>query len=129
MEGFEPTHEVSNRYYVVFRMQQNNLNVNSPERAELSNMTGNDEVLFRASADKGKTFGDKINLSNTTGTDSTRVEIDSDANSAVVTWWETNQTDDTLVMKVSNDFGKTFVPLLKLAGNGTIAGGEIKPVL
>jgi len=87
-----------------------------------TNKTGNDEVIFRASTDKGQTFGDKINLSNTTDADSTSVEIDSDANSVVVTWWETNQTDDTPVMKVSNDNGKTFGPLLKLAVNGTIGG-------
>jgi hypothetical protein len=94
-----------------------------------TNKTGNDEVLFRASTDKGVTFGDKINLSNTTDAESTRVEIDSDGDSVVVTWWETNQTSDTPVMKVSNDFGKTFGPLLKLAGNGTIANGEVEPLL
>jgi len=88
-----------------------------------TNKTGNDEVLFRASTDKGQTFGDKINLSNTTDAASTRVEIDSDANSVVVTWWETNQTDDTPVMRVSNDNGKTFGPTLKLATNGTISSG------
>ena len=65
--------------------------------------------------------GDKINLSNTTDADSTRIEIDSDTNSVFVTWWETNKTIDTPVMKVSNDFGKTFGPMLKLADNGTIA--------
>jgi hypothetical protein len=85
-----------------------------------TNKTGNDEVFFRASDSKGQNFGDKINLSNTTGADSTRAEIDSDADSVVVTWWETNQTDDTPVMRVSNDNGKTFGPLLKLASNGTI---------
>ena len=85
-----------------------------------TNTTGNNEVMFRASTDAGKTFGDKINLSNTTGADSTRVEIDSDAKSVVVTWWETNQTSDMPVMKISNDNGKTFGPLLKLATNGTI---------
>jgi hypothetical protein len=94
-----------------------------------TNQSGNEEVMFRASNDKGQTFGDKINLSNTTDADSTRVEIDSDTNSVVVTWWETNKTSDTPVMKVSNDFGKTFGPMLKLAGNGTIASGEVKPVL
>jgi hypothetical protein len=94
-----------------------------------TNQSGNEEVMFRASKDKGQTFGDKINLSNTTDADSTRVEIDSDTNSVVVTWWETNKTSDTPVMKVSNDFGKTFGPMLKLAGNGTIASGEVKPVL
>src|SRR6476620_581808 len=85
-----------------------------------SNKTGHDEVLFRASTDNGKTFGDKINLSNTTNDQSTRVEIDSDADSVVVTWWETNETSDLPVMRISNDNGKTFGPLLQLAGNGTL---------
>lgn len=87
-----------------------------------TNKTGNDEGMFRASTDGGKTFGDKINLSNTTNADSTRVEIDSDGNSVVVTWWETNQTSDIPVMKVSNDNGKTFGSFLKLGTNGTIGG-------
>ena len=85
-----------------------------------TNETGNDEAIFRASTDAGQTFGDKINLSNTTDADSTRVEINSDADSVVVTWWETNQTDDTPVMRVSNDNGETFGPMLTLATNGTI---------
>ena len=87
-----------------------------------SNKTGHDEVLFRASTDNGKTFGDKINLSNTPNDQSTRVEIDSEADSVVVTWWETNQTDDTPVMRISNDNGKTFGPLLKLTTTGTLVG-------
>lgn len=84
----------------------------------------NDEVNFRASADGGSTFGDKINLSNTTNSDSTNVEINSDADSVVVTWWETNQTDETPVMRVSNDNGATFGPILRLAPNGTIGALE-----
>jgi len=94
-----------------------------------SNKTGNDEVMFRASTDKGQTFGDKINLSNTTNADSTRTEIAADGGNVVVTWWETNQTSDTPVMKVSTDGGKTFGPLLKLATNGTLGTGEAKPLL
>ncbi|MGH9911650.1 MAG: hypothetical protein ACRD4W_04325 [Nitrososphaeraceae archaeon] len=82
--------------------------------------SNNNDVFFRASTDGGTSFGDKINLSNTTDVDSTRAEIDSDADSVVVTWWETNQTDDTPVMKVSNDNGATFGPLLTLATNGTL---------
>jgi hypothetical protein len=87
-----------------------------------TNNTGNniDEVMFRSSTDGGTTFGDKINLSNTTDADSTRVEIDSDADSVVVTWWETNQTSSVPVMKVSSDNGATFGPMLMLATNGTI---------
>ena len=86
--------------------------------------TGNNEVIFRASTDGGQTFGDKINLSNTTNTNSTRAEIDSGANSVVVTWWETNQTDDTPVMRLSSDNGATFRPLLQLGTNGTIGQSE-----
>ena len=85
---------------------------------------GNDEVIFRASADGGQTFGDKINLSNTTDANSTRVEIDSDADSVVVTWWETNQTDDTPIMRVSSDNGAAFGPVLPLTVNGTLGEGK-----
>ena len=85
-----------------------------------TNETGNNEVMFRTSTDAGQTFGDKINLSNTTDADSTRAEIDSDANSVVVSWWETNQTSDVPVMRVSNDNGEIFGPLLQLSTNGTI---------
>jgi hypothetical protein len=80
--------------------------------------------MFRASTDGGQTFGDKINLSNTTNSDSSNVEINSDSDNVVVTWWETNQTSDTPVMRVSDDNGVTFGPVLKLAPNGTIDGSE-----
>jgi hypothetical protein len=81
---------------------------------------GNNEVLFRVSTDGGLSFTDKINLSNTTDSESERVELDSDGESVVVTWWETNQTDEIPVMRVSNDNGETFGPILRLATNGTI---------
>jgi hypothetical protein len=86
--------------------------------------TGNDEVMLRVSNDSGSTFGDKINLSNTTNTDSVDAKIDSDADSVVVTWWETNQTSDSPVMRVSNDNGATFGPMLALATNGTTGEAE-----
>ena len=89
----------------------------------------NDEVNFRASTDGGQTFGEKINLSNTTNFDSSNVEIESDGDSVVVTWWETNQTSETPIMRVSNDNGVTFGPILRLAPNGTIGetGEEGEP--
>ena len=92
-----------------------------------TNKTGNDEVNFRASTDGGATFGEKIILSNTTDAASTRTEIDSDADSVVVTWWESNQTSDAPVMRVSTDNGATFEPLLVLAANGTIGEAEGGP--
>lgn len=81
---------------------------------------GNNEVLFRVSTDGGLSFADKINLSNTTDSESERVELESDGESVVVTWWETNQTDEIPVMRVSNDNGETFGPILRLATNGTV---------
>jgi hypothetical protein len=81
---------------------------------------GNNEVLFRVSTDGGASFSDKVNLSNTNDTESERVELDSDGESVIVTWWETNETDEIPNMRVSNDNGDTFGPILKLGANGTI---------
>jgi hypothetical protein len=82
------------------------------------------DVMFRASSDGGQTFGDKINLSNTTDADSWRVEISGEGENVVVSWWETNQTSDVSVARVSNDGGETFGPLLMLGTNGTIGSTE-----
>ena len=87
-----------------------------------TNKTGNEEVMFRASTDNGATFGDKINLSNTTAADSDDAEIAASGDSVYVSWWERNETSDTPVARVSNDNGATFGPMLMLATNGTIGG-------
>jgi hypothetical protein len=93
-----------------------------------SNNTGNNEVMFRVSNVSGKTFSDKINLSNSPSSDSTRVEIAADAGRIIVTWWERSDTEETPVARVSDDFGKTFGPLIKLGINGQIGTGEVKPL-
>jgi len=86
-----------------------------------TNKTGiNDEVMFRASTDGGKTFGDKINLSNSTNADSQDVQIDTSGDRVFVTWWERNATSNEPVARISTDNGKTFGPLLKLGANGTV---------
>jgi hypothetical protein len=59
--------------------------------------------MFRASTDADATFGDKINLSNTT---------------------EADQTSDIPVARTSTDAGETFGPMLRLATNGTISATE-----
>ena len=73
-----------------------------------SNKTGNDEVMFKASTDGGKTFDSKMNLSNTPKSDSQDAEIAAAGNNVYVTWWERNQTMNEPVMRVSNDNGKIF---------------------
>jgi uncharacterized protein (UPF0333 family) len=90
-----------------------------------SNKTGNEEVMFRASTDNGATFGDKINLSNTTEADSDDAEIAASGDNVYVSWWERNETSDTPVARVSDDNGATFGPMLMLATNGTIGEGEV----
>jgi hypothetical protein len=85
---------------------------------------GNEEVMFRASTDGGATFSDKINLSNTTDADSWRVEIAGEGETVVVSWWETNQTSDVSVARISTDAGETFGELIMLGTNGTIGVTE-----
>jgi hypothetical protein len=56
--------------------------------------------MFKASADGGKTWGNKMNLSNTPKSDSQDVQI--------AAQWERNQKSNEPVMRISNDNGKTF---------------------
>ena len=89
---------------------------------------GNEEVMFRASNDGGATFSNKTNLSNSTDADSWRVEIAGEGENVVVSWWETNQTSDIPVARVSNDRGATFGPMVMLAANGTLGSGEAEEI-
>ena len=85
-----------------------------------TNKTGHDEVMFRVSTDAGKTFGDKIQLSDSPDADSVNVELGEDEGKVAVTWWEHNQTSVEPVMKVSTDNGKTFGDKIMLSTKGTI---------
>lgn len=82
---------------------------------------GNEEVMFRASNDAGQTFSDKIKLSNSSEADPWRVELAAEGAYVAVTWWETNQTSDAPVARLSTDGGQTFGPVLRVATNGTIS--------
>jgi hypothetical protein len=82
---------------------------------------GDGEVMFRASNDGGSTFGDKINLSNNTVTNSVDAEIAADGSNVVVSWWERNSTSNEPVARISTDGAETFGPVLALATNGTLA--------
>jgi hypothetical protein len=52
------------------------------------------------------------------------VEIAGEGDTVVVSWWETNQTSDIPVARISTDAGETFGPLLMLGANGTISATE-----
>ena len=70
-----------------------------------TNKTGNNEVMFRASTDGGKTFGDKINLSNSTKSESQDAHIDASGDRVFVTWWERNATSEEPLLRTSTDMG------------------------
>lgn len=88
-----------------------------------TNRTGNWEVMFRASTDGGQTFGEAIDLSNSTDAESQNAEIvAAGENNVYVTWWETNPMNATSesVLRVSTDAGQIFSPMMMLGTNGTI---------
>jgi hypothetical protein len=92
-----------------------------------TNKSGNWEVMFRASNDFGETIGDKINLSNSTDANSQNAEIVAQDDNVYVSWWETstnpaNKTSES-VLRISNDNGNTFGPILMLGSNGTLTAG------
>jgi hypothetical protein len=93
-----------------------------------TNRSGNWEVMFRASNDGGATFDERINLSNSPDTQSQTAEILAVGDSVYVTWWELNENvhphTNESVLRVSNDGGQTFGPVINLGTNGTISGTE-----
>ena len=85
--------------------------------------TNNTEIMFRMSGDGGQTYQDKVNLSNSTGSNSTDFDVEATDDNVIVSWWETNSTSSEPVLRYSTDNGGTFGPVLRLATNGTIGGG------
>jgi hypothetical protein len=97
-----------------------------------SNQTSREpfDIIFRASNDNGKTFGPKINLSNSPNSNSTAAQIELKDNNVHVVWWERNlnQTFSDPAFRVSHDNGATFGPVMKLAANGTISSSTSSDV-
>ena len=88
-----------------------------------TNQSGSWDVFFKASTDGGKTFGPKINLSNSKGVISNDAEIAAAGSNVYVSWWErANATSNEPVARISSDNGMTFGPILKLSANETIRG-------
>jgi hypothetical protein len=85
-----------------------------------SNNTGNSEIMFRSSNDNGITFEEKMNLSNSTNSDSINPQIIASGNNVFIAWWEQNQTAHEPIIRISTDRGNTFGPILKLAANNTL---------
>jgi hypothetical protein len=55
-----------------------------------------------------------MNLSNSPKSDSQDAQIAAAGVNVYITWWERNQTMNEPIIRVSNDNGKTFGPVIKL---------------
>ena len=86
----------------------------------VSNKTGNFEVMFRISNDNGKTFTDKINLSNTTDSDSLDPHIAANGQNLYVSWHDNKTGNWDTYLKTSNDGGKTFGNAIRINGTGNM---------
>jgi hypothetical protein len=87
-----------------------------------TNETGNHEVMFRASNDGGETFGDRVNLSNSTNLDSYNAYVVGSGDRVLVSWQENNVTNSTInyILRTSEDGGKTFGDPMFLSAAGAI---------
>jgi hypothetical protein len=83
---------------------------------------GNWDIFFSRSTNGGVTFENAMNLSENPETHSDDALMIADGENVYVTWWEraTQEQPHVPVMKVSNDNGETFGPVLMLAANGTM---------
>src|SRR6476646_488168 len=73
--------------------------------------------MFKASNDGGNTFGDKINLSNSTKGISVEADVAASGNNVYVTYADNKTGVANAYLRVSNDNGKTFGPELQLTDN------------
>ena len=83
-----------------------------------SNKTGQFEIMFRASTDGGRTFGNKIMLSSSLpGVDSLDPQIAANGNRVYITWWQNYRNGGTKepVFIFSEDNGRTFGKIIRLS--------------
>jgi hypothetical protein len=94
-----------------------------------TNRTGNWEVMMRTSNDGGETFGDSVNLSNSNMTDSIGPDIIITGNNILVSWRENNLNTGTTesLVRISNDEGETFGPIMLLSTIGTLGESQSAP--
>ena len=86
----------------------NNVYVIANGAENVKNITSPSDIFIRTSNDNGKTFGEEINLSNSTGIQSTRAEIVASGDNVYVSWWDKSDGKDQPMIRISNDGGKTF---------------------
>jgi hypothetical protein len=90
-----------------------------------NNLTSPSDIFIRTSHDNGQTFDEPINLSNSTGIQSTRAEIEASGENVYVSWWDTlADGKDQPMLRTSNDGGKTFNEAIILTANSTTSSSS-----
>ena len=77
------------------------------------------QLSFRASSDGGNTFGEKINISNSTNGHSDMQDVATSGNNVYVTWCDDKTGDMEIYVRKSADGGQTFGNTTMLKSVGT----------
>jgi hypothetical protein len=88
------------------------------------NTTGNWEVSFAKSTDGGKTFGNPINISNSSDTRSVGARMAAQGNNVYISWIDIKPGQKQVMFRSSNDNGETFGSPVIVYGNATSATGR-----
>jgi hypothetical protein len=82
------------------------------------NTTGNWEISFAKSSDGGKTFGDTINISNSSNARSIGARMADGGNNVYIAWVDIdkNTGQKQVMFRASNDNGQTFGKPVTVSG-------------
>ena len=107
----------TSRYELKVAAQDDNVYVIATG-GEKNQTTYQPNVFIRVSNDSGEIFGKDINLSESKGIVSERIEIAASGDNVYVTWWDKG-TDgsDTPLLRISDDRGRTFGDIMVLTAN------------
>jgi peroxiredoxin len=70
------------------------ISVNDIHVFSFSNVTGDDVLTFRSSTDGGSTFANKLDLMNSTNSNSKKYEVSTDDDNIVIGWWDRNASSN-----------------------------------
>ena len=106
-------------YELKVAASEDNVYVIASGAESIDNLYSPPDIFIKSSNDSGQTFGEQINLSNSTGIESTRAEIKASGDNVFVSWWEKPAGKDQPMMRISHDGGQTFGEPMILTANYT----------
>jgi hypothetical protein len=106
-------------YELKVAASEDNVYVIASGAESIDNLYSPPDIFIKSSNDIGQTFGEQINLSNSTGIESTRADIKALGDNVFVTWWEKSNGKEQPIMRISHDGGQTFDEAIMLTANST----------